>query len=207
MLHHWIKEIFAPLTVVPMMNTLNKTSIYVINDDINNDTEELRLVLNVRSWYHFDIVQTFDLKTQKYLKNTAILVTEFDTRKISLDNNSYFAQYLLVNSKNESVAENFVYPSLFKHLGLSNTIMKWKIADLVCQKSHMIINLELEVDAPAFFVQVEFRHATIVNYRVSRNGFNQLTPNTSVKVTLKNPKCSEQVIEDNFDVRILNQFI
>lgn len=190
-----------------MLNLLNQTEVYVINDNINSDTENLSLMMNVRGWNNFEVLESFNLKTRKYSANSASMSTKFDINKINFDKNSYFLQYQLMNKKNESIAENFVFPRYFKNINLKrNLYIQWKIINSKCQKSHMQIELEIKVDSPAYFVNIAINHPTLTKYRLSSNGFIQLEPLTSVKVNFRNPKCIEQITEKDFVVQTLNQY-
>jgi beta-mannosidase len=207
-LHHWIKQIFAPQTIITKLNLINESEIYMINDEMNNSTEKFTVLMEIRKWNEFQVFETIQIAERSFPSNSAVLVGKYNINKIKLDPKEYFCRFLLSNSQSEVISANFIFPSYFKGIKLkTNPNIRFTILSTKCRKNQEETHIKIEIDSPAYFVYILFKHDKIAQYKLSENGFIQLEASRDILIVYRNPKCNEKITQDNFNVKSLNQFL
>lgn len=211
-LHHWIKQIFAPISLIAQMNVLHRVELYAISDEINVEEKPMTIKMNLYKWDDFRVVNTqewnFNLKP-----NDATLVREFDIYKYLKDNRydvfEYMAEFLLIDDESGNVvSENYAFPGSFKEVkSVADPKIALKLATNKCDKGAHKISLEVKIQSPAVFTYIALMHDSIKKYRLSKNGFMQFEPIQVVQVTFQNPDCQYNITTGNFLIKTLNQFL
>lgn len=211
-LHHWIKDIFAPQTIVTRLTLLNQLEIYLVSDEIKAKTKKVTVTMNIYKWNDFRVVATKNWKFNMK-PNSAALALEVDMIKYLNDNRfniyEYSAEFLLFNEgEDQEVSSSHIFPGSFKLLkSVADPKPTLRISTNKCDKGSHMISLEVKLQNPAVFIAITLNHEVIKKYRLSRNGFMQFEPIQVVQVTFTNPNCEQLVEVGNFSAKTLNKYL
>lgn len=211
-LHHWVKQIFAPQTVVTQMTLLKKLLIYAISDEINVETKPVTIKMQLYRWVDFQIVNSHDWHWDM-TPNAVSLVVEFDIYKhmadLLFDVNKHMAEFLLINDSDGKVlSRNYAFPGSFKEIkSIGDPKPELRISSSKCEKSSHRLSLEIKIEKPAVFMSLSLDHENIKKHQLSKNGFMQFEPIQVVQVTFVNPDCREVITASNFVIKTLNEFL
>lgn len=211
-LHHWIEQIFAPLSLIAQITKLQQLKIYAVSDQIDVEEKPMSVKMSLYKWDDFRVVGTRDWHFNM-TPNAVTLVREFDIYKFMTDNRydvlEYLTEFLLIDDSDGAVvAKNYAFPGNFKEVTkVKDPQVNLKIGTSKCDKGSHKISLELKIQAPAIFMYVALVHDEIKKYRLDRNGYMQFDPIQVLQVTFKNPDCQQNVTAANFIVKTLNQFL
>lgn len=210
-LHHWVKEMFAPRTLITQFNVTNRLQIYGVSDEINAQPQEMYVKMNLYKWTSFRIVNTRNW-TFVMIPNAVTLVESFDLHGY-MDENKYgiydhMAEFLLTDNEDQVISRNFAFPGYFKDVtSIGDPKPSLKITSNRCDNESHRITMEIKIQAPAIFMSIALMHDKIKKYQLSRNGFIQLEPIQVIQVTFRNPNCNSTVTEADFETKTLNQFM
>jgi beta-mannosidase len=217
LLHHWIKDVFAPLSMIVRFNKLKKVEIYCSNDIISDwdPRQPLTIVMKVFKWSSFTVVadQTwiFDMP-----ENSVKLIDTLDIYQFlelrELARNEHIIEFILTGVDPEKVlAKEFVFPEPIKDaVGVSTTPdnVQLRIGHQRCAFNVSTVSLEIRANAPAIFVYLQLKDsANIERYELSKNGFMQLEPINVVHMQFDNSGCGVELQATDFEVMTVNQFM
>ncbi|CRL07018.1 CLUMA_CG019973, isoform A [Clunio marinus] len=211
-LHHWIKDIFAPQTLITQLGLLNKLNVFAVSDEINTDVKPMTVQMRIYKWNEFESILA-ESHPFNMTPNAVTLVTEIDVEKYFTDKglniNENFVLYKLIDDTDKRlVASSPVFPGKFKTLKLiGDPKVKLQITTNRCENGEHRISLDVKIEKPALFISVKFVHDVIKRYRMSKNGFMQFEPIQVLQVNIKNPNCEYKFGVENFKVTTLNQFL
>lgn len=67
--------------------------------------------------------------------------------------------------------------------------------------------IQIKVSAPAIFVYIQLKNQNIEHYKLSKNGFIQLTKLDWVQISFFNKNCAMTFDNDDIDISTVNDFI
>jgi beta-mannosidase len=216
LLHHWIKDVFAPLSLIVRFNKLKKVDIYCSNDAIGAmDPQKLTIDMKVFKWSSFTVVDeftwTFEMPDNLVkLVDTLDLYQFLDTRNLA--RNEHVVEFIMTGTDREKVlAREFIFPEPIKDaVGVKTTPdnVHLRIGHQRCTFNESTISLEIRANAPAIFVYIQLKDsANIDRYELSKNGFMQLEPINVVHMTFENNLCGVELKETDFEMMTVNQFM
>lgn len=68
-------------------------------------------------------------------------------------------------------------------------------------------DIEITVSAPAIFVYVQVTNQQIETYKLSKNGFIQLTSKSLVTISFYNRNCAMEFTNDDINILTVNNFL
>lgn len=88
-------------------------------------------------------------------------------------------------------------------------LLQFTIKNEHCDAALSVSSAEIEitVTAPAIFVYVQLKSQQIESYKLSKNGFIQLTPKDLVTITYYNRNCAMAFTNDDIQILTVNDFL
>lgn len=208
-LQYWAKEFLSPMHVTCHLDKTGKVSVVVIRDTLGSPAN-LKIVIKVFKWLSFSVVQE-DIKNFEMEENSVKLVYSFKLTgyiKNKLNPANSFIEISLRNSKNKTLATNYVLPEKIKNCkGIKKTFIQAKISASRCQFSKSIISMDVTSRSHAVFVYLELTNELIRNYKFSENGFIQTAPIQTVYLEFENLDCKLEVKIEDVKIMDVSQFM
>lgn len=68
-------------------------------------------------------------------------------------------------------------------------------------------NIQTTVSTPAIFVYIKVKSEQIESYKLSKNGFIQVTPKDLVTISFDDPNCTKEFTEEDIQILTVNDFL
>lgn len=90
-----------------------------------------------------------------------------------------------------------------------SAVHQYSIAEKQCDRKTNIqmAKINIRVTAPAIFVYIKIMNPSIVQYRLSKNGFIQLKTQDTISIAFYNRNCAMAFGNDDIQISTVNQFI
>jgi beta-mannosidase len=215
--HYWMKNVFAPQTIITQINMMRQLVIYALSDEVNVETKPMVIKMNIFTWNSFKVVDSvewkFDMKA-----NHVTHVDNFDLFNfLHTKNYDVYEVFLMFymsenNDGNSTVnallSTNFIFPGNYKNIKLiRDPNLTVTITKKFCEYNQSQISILSSIDSPAIFVYLALEHEFIEHYQFSNNGFIQVEPVKILQLNFENPDCMWEISESQLKVKTLNEYM
>lgn len=210
--HFWMTQVFASLSIIAHVNAMNKLTIYGVSDELNVPAKKMTIKMNIFKWSSFSKVDTVEWKFDMQ-PNSVTEVTNIEIFKYMNDKNFDVRECLLMfylyddSDNSTAIADNFFFPGNYQNLLIGYPNLRTTFSSNKCEKGKHQISIEIKIDTPAVFVYITLNHENIKKYRLSKNGFIQVSPIQNVQLTFDNPNCQWNVTNDALNIKTLNKYL
>ncbi|KAG5671762.1 hypothetical protein PVAND_001941 [Polypedilum vanderplanki] len=210
--HFWITQVFAPLSIITHVNAMNKLTIYGVSDEINVQVKKMTVKMNVFKWNSFNIIDVLEWKFDMQ-PNSVTEVTNLEISKYLHDKNFNVRECLLMfylyddSDHITAIANNFIFPGTYQNLSISDPNLRFTFSSNKCENGKHRTSIEIKIDTPAVFVYITFNHKNIKKYRLSNNGFIQISSIQNVELAFDNPNCQWNITNDALNIKTLNKYL
>lgn len=108
------------------------------------------------------------------------------------------------------VSSNFVLLEAFKNSrDIVNPYLQYEVKINKCDAQTNVhsARIQIKISAPAIFVYIQLKNPNIEHYKLSKNGFIQLTTVDYVQISFFNRNCAMAFGSDDIDISTVNDFI
>ncbi|KAG5679138.1 hypothetical protein PVAND_008730 [Polypedilum vanderplanki] len=210
--HFWMTQVFAPLSIITHLNDMNKLTIYGVSDEINVQAKKMTVKMNIFKWNSLTIADTLEWKFM--MKPNAVTeVTNIEIYNYLHDKNFDVRECLLMfylyddSDNSTAIANNFIFPGKYQNLLINDPNLRFSFSSNKCEKEKHQIFIEIKIDSPAVFIYITFNHENIKKYRLSKNGFIQVSPIQNVQLTFDNPNCHWNITIDDLKIKTFNKYL
>lgn len=121
--------------------------------------------------------------------------------------NNYFVVFDLYDKRNQLISNTWVFLNSFKYaIGVRDAEITFELSELVCRNSLNMYSISISANYPAFFVYVEITNLDVQKYKLSKNGFLQLSPMTVVHLEFESASCI-QISKNDVKILSVNDFM
>lgn len=121
--------------------------------------------------------------------------------------NNYFVVFKLYDRSNNIISNTWVFLNSLKYaIGMRDPELTFELSKLVCQNSLNMYSISISTNYPAFFVYVEITNLDVKKYKLSKNGFLQLSPITVVHLEFESESCV-QISKTDVKILSINDFM
>lgn len=214
-LHHWAAEFFAPVAVVAhLQRSTGTVAVYVVRDTLDTDDDPYTVDVQLFVW---STMQPLPAGRGHRIAvrpppNAALRVASIPMRELfvvplTVDNS--FVRVRLLDATNRTVSVAHVFAGTLKNaVGLRSDVqVRVTLVGHECRDGRSTVDVRLAVDHPALFVFVTVRHAAVRAYRLSANGFVQLEPVRTVRLSFANAQCAVELRASDVRVQTVNEYM
>lgn len=121
--------------------------------------------------------------------------------------NNYFVVFNLYDRNNNLISNTWVFLNSLKYaIGIRDPELTFELSELVCRNSLNMYSISISTNYPAFFVYVEIANLDVKRYKLSKNGFLQLSPITVVHLEFESNACI-QISKKDIKILTMNDFM
>lgn len=121
--------------------------------------------------------------------------------------NNYFVTFNLYDRNNNIISNTWVFLNSLKHaIGVRDPELTFELSELVCRNSLNMYSISISTNYPAFFVYVEITNLDVKRYKLSKNGFLQLSPMNVVHLEFESDTCI-QISKKDIKILTINDFM
>lgn len=102
-----------------------------------------------------------------------------------------------------------VSQNIWNKLYLFSTLLQYTIVNEQCDRKSDVYSadIQISVSAPAIFVYIQVKNEQIETYKLSKNGFIQLTSKDLVTISFYNRNCAMAFTNDDIQISTVNDFL
>ncbi|EDW81442.1 uncharacterized protein Dwil_GK12069 [Drosophila willistoni] len=212
LLHYWAREFLAPTAIVALYeNTTNSLNISLICDELEVDTNGLKVVANIHKWTQ--LLPRYSTEWDVTLRPNGVqydkVIQLADWLQGEFTKQNAFFEFQLCRH-DEVLSRTYFFPAhLGTAVGLTDPDLEFEISSRSCITTGNVvrnsISLTIQVKRPAAFVYIELLKPD--RYRLSENGYMQTTPIHSIYVVFDSSTCYRLLRKSDFRVLTVNQFM
>lgn len=108
------------------------------------------------------------------------------------------------------VSTNFALLEVFKNSrDIVNPRLQYEVKINKCDARSNVhsAKIQIKISAPAIFVYIQLKNPHIEHYKLSKNGFIQMTTVDYVQISFFNRNCTMAFGTDDIDISTVNDFI